>query len=393
MPATYSPLIKHWSLEQKTTFLNHGSFGATPTAVLEEQRRSRDQMEAQPVRFFIREFEPLWDDARKTTAEFLGTEAGNLVFVTNTTMGVNAVFHSLEFNEGDEILTHDHAYGACLNTLNYYSAKKKFNVCVANIPFPIKNEDEILESLLKGVTPKTKMLFIDHITSASGIIFPVKKIASAFRAKGISVFVDGAHAPGMIDLNIDELDVDYYVGNAHKWICSPKGSAMLYVHPSRQKEIVPLQISHNYDRTNEWAKQFFWPGTADYSAYLAVPEAIRFMGTLFPGGWNELRKNNRELTLRGRKMIADALGTELPAPDNMIGHLANILIGKTELPEYGFNNIHPIQEKLFSEYNIEVPIFIFKRSDPKAWVRIACQCYNDISQYEYLAQALKEIVA
>ncbi|MBI3511061.1 MAG: aminotransferase class V-fold PLP-dependent enzyme [Bacteroidetes bacterium] len=389
----YSPLIKNWSLDQSMTFLNHGSFGATPVKVLEEQHKFRSELEAEPVRFSTRELEPLWDNARKITAAFLGTKGENIIFVKNTTMGVNTVFHSLNFNEGDEILTHDHAYGACVNTIKYYAEKNKSHLRIAEIPFPIKSENEVVERLVREISPKTKMLFVDHVTSATGLVFPVKKLIEIFKAKGISVFVDGAHAPGMIDLDLDELGADYYVGNAHKWICSPKGSAILYVHPSKQKEIAPLQISHTYDRADVWAKSFFWPGTDDYTACISVPKAIDVMGNLFPGKWNELRKNNRDLTLRGRKIIADALQTELPAPDTMIGHLANILMGKTDLPPYGFNYIHPIQEKLFSQYKIEVPVFTFKRNDPKAWVRIACQCYNDISQYEYLAWALKEIVA
>ncbi len=388
----YSSLVKHWSLDQSITFLNHGSFGATPNIVREEQRKFQNALEAEPVRFCVRELEPLWDNARKITAEFLGTTASNLVFMKNTTMGVNTIFHSLNLKEGDEILTHDHAYGACINTIKYYAEKNKYNLRIANIPFPIKSEDELIDAMVKEITPKTKLLFIDHITSATGIIFPVKKLTEIFKSKGIDVFIDGAHAPGMVDLNIEDIGADYYVGNAHKWICSPKGSAIFYVHPDKQKNIVPLQISHNYDRSDSWAKQFFWPGTDDYTSYASVPKAIEFMGNIFPGGWDELRKNNNDLTLRGRKLISEKLGTELPAPNNMIGHLANILIGKTELPPYGFNYFHPIQEALFHKYKIEVPIFTFKRSDPKAWVRIAVQAYNDISQYEYLAEALKEIL-
>ncbi|CAN5224675.1 aminotransferase class V-fold PLP-dependent enzyme [soil metagenome] len=387
----FSNQIKHWSLDQSYTFLNHGSFGATPTIVLTEQRKFQDLMEAEPVSFSIRELEPLWDNARKITAEFLGTKGENIVFMKNTTMGVNTVFHSLELKEGDEILSHDHAYGACINTIKYYAEKNKYHLRIATIPFPIKSEDDVINALVKEITPKTKLLFLDHITSATGLIFPVKKITEIFKAKGIDVFIDGAHAPGIIDLNIEDIGADYYVGNAHKWICSPKGSAVLYVHPAKQKNIMPLQISHLYDKSNAWAKKFFWPGTDDYTSYISVPKAIEFMGSIFPGGWDELRNNNRELVLKGRKLIAEKLETELPAPENMIGHIANILIGKTSLPPYGFNYIHPIQETLFSKYKIEVPVFTFKKDDPKAWVRISAQAYNDISQYEYLADAIKEI--
>jgi isopenicillin-N epimerase len=387
----YSPLIEHWGLDRNITFLNHGSFGAAPLEVLKEQDRFRKEMEAELVRFSVRELEGLWDDARAKTAAFLGAKAGDLVFVKNTTMGVNTVFHSLEMEKGGEVLISDHTYGACVNTIRFYAKQKGYEVKVAKVPFPMVSEDEVLEALAEGITPKTKLLFIDHITSATGTVFPIEKIVPYFKQRGIDVFVDGAHAPGMHDLNIERSGADYYVGNCHKWICSPKGSAILWVHPSKQKNVLPLQISHNYDRSTEWAKQFFWPGTDDYTAYLCIPFAIEYMKKLFPGGWKELRAHNRELTLKARNIIADKMGTELPVPDSMIGHLANIYLGKTTKPAYGFNFIHPVQEELFKKYNIEIPIIVFPGSDPQLWVRPACQCYNHISQYEYLAEALLEI--
>lgn len=389
----YTSFESHWEHDHEITFLNHGSFGSTPTEILNLQNEFRRKLEAEPIRFMVREFEGLWDDARSKTAAFLGTNASNLVFVKNTTMGVNTIFHSLEFEAGDEVLVHSHVYGACLNTINYYAKQKKFNVKIAQIPFPIQHEDEVTESLLSAITPKTKLLFIDHITSATGLIFPIEKIVTEFKRRGIEVFVDGAHAPGMVDLQLDKLGADYYTGNAHKWICSPKGSAILYVHPEKQNRIVPLQISHNYDKSNEWAKQFLWPGTDDYTAYLCVPAAIEYMSELFPGGWNELRERNRNLALQGRKLLSEKVGTALPAPDSMIGHLANVYLGKAEIPPYGFNYIHPVQDALFKEYKIEVPVFVFNRSEPRIWVRIATQCYNDISQIEYLGDALVKILS
>ncbi|HEY6162785.1 MAG TPA: aminotransferase class V-fold PLP-dependent enzyme [Bacteroidia bacterium] len=387
----YSSLISHWGLDRNYTFLNHGSFGAAPLEVLKEQDRLRKEMEAELVKFSVRELEGLWDDARAKTAAFLGAKASDLVFVKNTTMGVNTVFHSLEIERGGEVLMSDHTYGACANTIRFYAKQKGYEVKVAKVPFPMKNEDEVLEALAMGITAKTKLLFIDHITSATGTVFPVEKIVPYFKQKGIDVFIDGAHAPGQVDLDIEKLGADYYVGNCHKWICSPKGSAVLWVHPARQKNVSPLQVSHNYDRSAEWAKQFFWPGTDDYTAYLCIPFAIESMKKLFPGGWKELRAYNRGLTLNARKVIADKMGTELPVPDGMIGHLANVYLGKTTKPAYGFNFIHPVQDELFHKYKIEIPIIVFPGSDPRLWVRPACQCYNHVSQYEYLAEALAEI--
>ena len=388
----YSSHIKNWGLDKDITFLNHGSFGATPIPILKKQRELQDQMESEPVRFMIRELEPLWDTARAITAKFLGTNAKDLVFVKNTTMGVNTVFHSLKLEKGDEVLITNHTYGACLNTIKYYSELFGYAVKVVKIPFPMKDEAEMINALESGITSKTKLLFIDHVTSASGTIFPVEKIVPVFKNKGIDVFVDGAHAPGMLDLNIDAIGADYYVGNCHKWICSPKGSAVLVVRSDKQKNVQALQISHIYDRSKEWAKQFFWPATDDYTNYLSVPEAIKFMGNLFPGGWKELREHNKGLILHARKSISRIFETGLPVPDSMTGSIGNICIGKAELPPYGFNFIHPVQEQLYSKYKIEVPIIVFPRENPMLWVRPAAQAYNDVSQYEYLAEALKEIL-
>ena len=390
---SYSKHIEHWSLDRNMVFLNHGSFGATPTKILELQQKYIYQMEAEPVRYMIRELEPLWWEAKEKTAHFLGANPSNLVFVKNATMGVNTILHSLNFESGDEVLTTNHAYGACMNTLHQYAKIKKFNVVVASIPFPFKDEEEIIEALVQKITAKTKLLMIDHITSATGTIFPIEKIIKLFEEKGIEVLVDGAHAPGMIHLELEKMGASYYVGNCHKWICSPKGSAILHVRKDKQEKIHPLQYSHIHDRKNgsddEWSAQFFWPGTDDISAYLCVPEAIKYMGNML-GSWEELRNNNKQLIVNARNLLSKTLSTDLPVPEKNIGFISNILIGKGELPEKYFNNITLLQETLFQKYKIEVPIFVFNKDNPRLWVRIATQVYNSMEQYEYLAEAIMD---
>lgn len=392
METRYSALSKHWQLDPSVTFLNHGSFGATPVKILKLQQKLRARLESEPVHFMIREMEPMWFEARKITAEFLGCKPQNLVFVKNATMGVNTVIHSLQIEKGDDVLMTNHEYGACANTLKWYAAKNGWNVRIADVPYPLSSEDDVVEAVMKAVTPRTKFALIDHITSATGTIFPVEKIVPLLKEKGIEVMIDGAHAPGMIDLNIENTGADYYTGNCHKWICSPKGSAILYVSDEKKSKIQPLQVSHTYDKPvteeEKWAGTFFWPGTDDYTAFLCVPAAIEFMGSVYKGGWNELRSRNRSLALNARKIIAEVLETDLPVPENMIGSLANICLGKSPLPPYGFNYTHPLQEKLFTRFKIEVPVMLFSKDDPRLWIRVAAQAYNDISQYEYLAQAL-----
>lgn len=388
----YSDKAKYWQLNESITFLNHGSFGATPTAILKKQQELIAQMEANPHGFMRRELEPMWDDAREKTARFLGTTGENLVFLRNATMAVNTIFHSLDFNPGDEVLTTNHAYGACLNTINYYAAKKGFQVKIAQVPFPLQHEDEVVAAIAREITPNTKLLLIDHITSATGTIFPLEKIIALCRQRNIEILVDGAHAPGMIELNIDALQVDYYTGNCHKWLCSPKGSAILYVHPDKQHKIEPLQVSHIYDISDAWAKKFFWPGTDDLTACLCVPDSIEYMGAMF-GSWDLLRKRNHELTLQAKRIIEEAVGAKPAVPDSMLGSLANIHLGKAELPRYNFFVYSdPFSTRLFSDYKIDALFIIFPKHDPQLWMRIAVQAYNDISQYEYLAEALKKIL-
>jgi isopenicillin-N epimerase len=393
----YSSHAKHWSLDPEIVFLNHGSFGATPTKIIERQNQLRQRMESEPVRFCVRELEDLYRSSLYKLADFVGAKRTNLVFMKNATMGVNTVLHSLQFKAGDALLMHSHAYGACANALRWYAERNKLEIKVADIPYPVQSPDDVAEAFMKAVTPNVKFALIDHITSATGIIFPVEKIVPALQAKGIEVLVDGAHAPAQLELDLELLGADYYVGNCHKWICSPRGSALLYVKEEKQKKISLLQISHHFDKPvreeEKWQAGFFWPGTDDYTSYCCVGDAIDFFEANFEGGWKGIRKRNRDLCLSMRKMLAEKLGTTLPAPEEMIANLSNIYLGEAELPPYGFNYISPLQEKLYSGYKIEVPVFTFNRAQPRQWLRISTQLYNSEAQYEYLAQALAEILS
>jgi isopenicillin-N epimerase len=393
---SYSEHIKHWALDQEIVFLNHGSFGATPKAITEKQIALLRRFEAEPIRFMVREMYDLYYSSLGKLAKFVGAKESNLVFLKNTTAGVNTILHSLKFDAGDEILIHSHAYGACVNTIKFYAEKNNVKVNCADIPFPIKSPDEVVEGFVKALTPKTKLVLLDHITSPTGIIFPVEQLTKIMREKNIEVLIDGAHAPGQLHLELDKLGADYYVGNCHKWICSPKGSALLHVREDKQKKILPMQISHNFDvpvaEEKKWQSQFFWPGTDDYTSYCLVGESIEYFENNFDGGWNAIRKYNRELTLKARKHIAGKVGTALPAPDEMIANLATIYLGEAEVPPYGFNYISPLQEKLFSEYKIEVPCIFYNRAQPRQWVRITTQLYNSMEQSEYLADALSNLL-
>lgn len=392
---SYSAHEIHWNHDKNTVFLNHGSFGSCPTRILDKQNQIKTQTESDPVKALTEDFESVYNENKEALARFTGCNANDLVFIKNTTMGVNTLLHSLSFNEGDEILTHSHAYGACLNVLKYYAERSRCKLIIADIPFPITHEDEITTPLLNAVTTKTKLVLLDHITSATGIIFPVEKLTQQLESRGIEVLIDGAHAPGMLDLNISSIAASYYTGNCHKWICSPRGSALLHVRKDKQHKIRPLQISHYHDlyegTDRHWSAQFMWPGTDDYSSYFMVKDSIDYMQTLL-GSWDLLRAHNRKMCLEARKMIADRIGVELPAPDTMIGHLATLLAeNKPDLPKTLFNMNAPLKKKLFEEYRIQIPVFLFNANQPRMWIRISVQAYNSMEQFNYLADCLEDI--
>jgi isopenicillin-N epimerase len=386
-----------WLLDPSIAFLNHGSFGSCPRPVLEFQQEIRLRMERQPIQFFVRDLEALLDEARETLAQFIGAHSDNLVFVPNATAGVNTVLSSLHFERGDQVLVTDHEYNACRNALDVMAERRGIEVAVIGIPFPMANEAQALDPILSAVTPRTRLLLIDHITSQTGLILPMEEIVRELAQRGVDTLVDGAHAPGMIPLNLEQLGAAYYTGNCHKWICAPKGAGFLYLRPDRQKRIRPLSISHgaNSQRTDRTRHliEFGWTGTWDPSAYLSVPEAIRQMGRMLPGGWVELRERNRALALEAREILCAALRMAPPCPEPMIGALAAIPLpdGESTGPPKSPLYLDPLQEELLGKFRIEVPVIPWPRP-PARVLRISAQVYNAREQYEALAQALKELL-
>lgn len=401
--------LELWSLDPTVTFLNHGSFGACPIKVLEAQQKLRSRLEHEPVRFFEREFEQLLDESREELARFVGADTEELVFVPNATTGVNAVLRSLvyphpsgsslSFKPDDELLTTDQEYNACRNALDFVARCTGARIVVATVPFPIESPDRIVEAVLKKVSPRTKLVLLDHITSKTGLIFPIQQLIRELKKRGIDTLIDGAHAPGMLSLNLRDIGATYYAGNCHKWLCAPKGAAFLYVDKSKQSEIRPLTISHgaNSPRTDKsrFHLEFDWMGTDDPTAYMCVAESIRFMGSLLAGGWPELMQRNRTMVLEARKMLCDKLGIMPPCPDEMIGSLAVVpLPDDSHLYQDGEQppGMTALQDALFKRFNIEVPVFYWP-AFPKQMMRISAQLYNTPMQYEYLAQSLNELIA
>jgi isopenicillin-N epimerase len=394
-PATNPKL---WLLDPKITFLNHGSFGSCPRAVLKFQQSIRERMEAEPISFFVRDLESLLDKARIWLADFVGANPENVVFVANATAGINTVLRSLKFEKGDELLTTDHEYNACRNALSVVARNSGAKVVVAGVPFPFQSEDQLIEPILAKITRRTRLLLIDHVTSQTGVIMPLQRILEECNRRGIDTLVDGAHAPGMIPLDLNRLQPTYYTGNCHKWICSPKSAAFLYVQKSRQARIRPLSISHgaNSPRTDRsrFLIEFGWTGTWDPSAMLSVRRSIDYIESLLPGGWERIMRRNRDLAVAGRKALCDKLGIAPPCPDQFLGSLASVPLpdSTSSKPSKSPLYLDPLQEKLMKRARIEVPIIPWP-FPPKRLLRISAQLYNSLPQYHLLASELSKILA
>jgi len=385
-----------FALDPEVVFLNHGSFGSCPISVLKYQNELRLRLESQPAQFFERDFEPLRDEARAALGAFVGADEDDLVFVPNATEGVNTVLRSLPFEQGDEVLVSNHEYNACRNAIHYAAEKRGAIVVTVDVPFPLDSEDQVLEAIAAKVTAKTRLALVDHVTSQTGLVLPIKRIIDYLAERGIETLVDGAHAPGMVPLNVNTLGAAYYTGNCHKWMCAPKSAAFLHVRKGRQSVVRPLTISHgaNSSRTDRsrFQIEFGWMGTRDPSAILSVPYAIQYMDGLLPGGWPAVMERNHCLALAGREVIQETLGIAPPSPDSMIGSLASIPLANPCLAEpYESIKYQSIWQKtLIEQHNIEVPLFVWPHH-PSHIVRISAQVYNELSQYELLAESLKRL--
>jgi isopenicillin-N epimerase len=373
-----------WLLDDDVIFLNHGSFGACPRSVLAVQREWQERMEAEPVRFLVRELPKHLETARAELSSFVGSQVEDLVFVQNATDGANAVLRSLlpTFKPGDELLTASHAYRAVRQTMVYVAQLSGARVVDADVPFPISDPDEVVEAIARAITPKTAFAAIDHITSPTGVIFPLDRIIALFHARGIPVLIDGAHAPGQIELNLETLGADYYVGNCHKWLFAPKGAALLWVDKKHQSKMHPTVISHFLG--NGYQKEFSWTGTLDPTAFLSIPAGIEFHKKL---AVRASREYTQRMLLDARTEISAALGVPLAAPETMLANLCTIpLPGNPDATEESVLHMH---DTLFDEYGIEVPAM---NANGKLCVRISSQVYNDASDFTALKEALVELV-
>lgn len=399
-PSEFAPL---WAHDPGVVFLNHGSFGGTPRAVLAAQTAYRERLEREPVDFFVNQHWGLMDDSRRALAGLVHAPWDCLAPVYNATIGVATALSNLSLEEGDEVLTNTHEYPACQNNLRAIAAKAGARVVVAEVPFPIGSPGQALDAILSRVTNKTKVVLVSHVTSPTGLVMPVEPLVEELNRRGIASIVDGAHAPGMVPtLNLSRMNPTCYTANLHKWVCSPKGSAFLYVRPELREDVRPVILSNNAEKPRAGRAQFLtefdYVGTSDYTMFYAVKDAIGYMGSLVPGGFGEIMRRNHELVLRGREILCRALSISPPAPDSMIGSICTLILPSFDRARMERLKARPsrfhdaLQDALLDKHRIQVPVWgLAGRSD--RFIRISAQLYNSVEQYEYLAGALKEELA
>ena len=372
-------------LDKNTIYLNHGSFGACPQPVMEVYQEWQVALERQPTMFLDRNFDSLMYDSRLKLAQYVGVSADDIVYFTNPSTAINMVIHSLANNpkfrlkQGDEILTTNHEYGAMNRAWNFYCSRIGAVYRQQDIPLAIPDQNTFLEKLWLGVNEHTRVIFLSHITSPTSLTFPVQEICQRARDAGILTVVDGAHAPGQIDLDLNTISPDIYVGACHKWLCAPKGSSFLYANPIIHPFLDPLVVSWGYLSEKPSGSLFIdyhqWQGTRDIAAFLTVPSAIDFQNT---HNWKNVRASCHELIVSAREKLYELTSQEPIYPNGFFHQMASFKLPRN-------TNSELLQSRLLTDFFIEVPIFEW---DEEKLIRISCQGYNSEKDIDQLIKAL-----
>ncbi|HYG52058.1 MAG TPA: aminotransferase class V-fold PLP-dependent enzyme [Flavobacteriales bacterium] len=375
-------LKSQFYIDQKVTFLNYGSFGGTPKPIMKNYQDWQLECEREPVQFMQVNLHKYLRKSREALAKYINCNADDLVYVTNPSYAINIIAKSLKLTLGDQVLTTDLEYGAIDRTWKYYTRKTGAKYFKSKISLPVKSTEQFIEDLWKGYSHKTKVVFISHITSSTGMILPVKEICEMAKAKGLITIVDGAHVPGHIPLNLQELKADIYTGACHKWMMTPKGSSFLYVKKELQDRFDPLLISWGYESDNPSASRFqdyhSWQGTRDMSAFLTIPASIKFMKD---HNWKKVSDACKKLVHDNYETFCDVLGTQplCPVNKNFLGQMGSAMI-KTHDPA-------GLQRKLFTRYKVDLPVM---KHDDYTFIRFSIQAYNSQKDLDKLFDALKK---
>jgi isopenicillin-N epimerase len=337
-------LRREFLLDPEVTFLNHGSFGACPQPVFERYQAWQRELEREPVDFIDRRLPELLDGARTALAEYVGSDAHDLGFVQNATTGVNLAARSLDVRQGDEVLATDLEYGACDLAWEWVCRRVGARYVRAPISLPLRAPEELVDALFAAASERTRVVFVSHVTSTTGLVLPLEEIVARARTLGLVTVVDGAHAPAQVPVDLAGLGVDFYSANAHKWLGAPKGAGFLHARPERQDRVDAAIVSWGYERGSGFAQRIELQGTRDPAAWLAVPDAIRFQAER---NWDEVRDRCRRLTREARHELCDLLGTEPIAPDSMLAQMAAVRLPG---PAPG------LSERLFARHRIEIPV-------------------------------------
>lgn len=373
-------LRKHWMLEEGMHFLNHGSFGAVPSVVLQAQQRYRERMEQQPVDFLVRQMPEELRAAADTLAAFLGVQGRDLAFVENATAGANAVLRSYPWRAGDELLLSAHAYPAVQNLVRFVAVQFGLVVREFDFAFPLV-EGEILQRFSQALTPRTRMAIIDHVSSPLAIVYPLREMLALCREQGVQTLVDGAHVPGMLPLAIESLGADWYIGNCHKWLFAPKGCGFLWAAPGSRDFLQPPVVSL---RMNDgFPANFDWVGTRDVSAWLSIAAAINFYRAM---GGDAIPAYLHGKVLEAAEVLCEAWQVSLPAAPEHYGAMVTLpvpLAGEATLAR-----ANQLRDLLWQQHRIEVPLFTLK---DRLWLRVSAQLYNTQEDYRALASAVQRL--
>lgn len=379
-------------LDPEVIFLNHGSFGATPRPVFEVYQAWQRELERQPVQFLAERLGDELAQARQAVAQYINASMEDVVYVPNATYGVNVVAHSLAFGSGDEVLMTTHGYGACWRTWQYWAQQRGFVVRTADYGWLLPPPDEWVDRFMADITPRTKLIFLSHITSATAVQLPVAEICARARELGILTLVDGAHVPGQMPLDVTAVGADFYTGNCHKWLCAPKGSAFLYCRPEHQHRIEPLVVSWGWGENrpftfgSDYADYLQWVGTNDPAAYLSVPEAIAYQRA---HNWSAVRERCHALLVDGLRRVGEVTGLPSPYAGVCQAYLPRQM-GLIPLPTEKVGDTAVFKRALYEQFRIKIPIIEW---EGHCFTRLSVQAYTEPADVTALVTALTQLLA
>ncbi len=376
-----NPQLKSlFMLDPKITYLNHGSFGACPRPIFEELINWQKQLEYEPVKHLAYDIYDHLEESRDALSKYVNCNKDDIIFTPNPSTALNTVIKSLDLKKDDEILTTNHEYGALDKTWNFICKKTGAKYIKTKISLPLLSNKKFIKKIESNISKKTKIIFISHVTSSTALIFPVKQISELAKKHNIFCIIDGAHAPAYLDLDIDKIDCDVYVGACHKWMCSPKGVSFLYVKKEYQNIIDPLVVSWGYESEFPGKSKFLdyhqWQGTRDMSAYLTIPTTIDFLKKY---NWNKITSECREINLWARDEINQMLNKKALCKTKFLGQMSSIYIKKEATIDY---HIY-----FYKKYKIQIPFILWNNI---SFIRISIQAYNTKEDIYKLLDALKK---